>query len=252
MRKKSLPFYTFILTFLFLQNLSAQNKFSWNNETSNLQVLPDSITPQQLKNTMMMFTAGLGVRCNYCHDDSKGNTLNEINFASDLKETKLVAREMYKMLQSINNDHLAGIQEITGNKGFAGCVTCHHGIPKPKHLSQVIEEEIVNKGIESAVKKYYDLKEQFYGSASYDFTEGQLNFLGYKYLHNGDNKIALELFKLNAETNGKSANAWDSLAEAYLKNGDSEKAIEYYKKSLELNPKNKNAKKMLEEISMGK
>jgi Tfp pilus assembly protein PilF len=47
----------------------------------------------------------------------------------------------------------------------------------------------------------------------------------------------------------KSANAYDSLAEAYMEQGDKESAIKYYEKSLSLNPDNINAKEMINKLS---
>jgi len=61
-------------------------------------------------------------------------------------------------------------------------------------------------------------------------------------------KDAIEIFNLNVKMNPKSANAYDSLAEAYMNSGDTENAIRNYKKSLELNPDNTNAKEMLKKL----
>ena len=46
----------------------------------------------------------------------------------------------------------------------------------------------------------------------------------------------------------KSANLYDSLAEAYFYNKDYSNAILNYKKSLELNPKNQNANDRLKQL----
>ncbi len=78
--------------------------------------------------------------------------------------------------------------------------------------------------------------------------EDNLNQQGYNLL--GDGKLALgrDLFKVNTLLYPKSANVYDSYAEACMKNGDKELAIANYKKSLAINPDNKNAKKKLDEI----
>jgi Tetratricopeptide repeat len=80
------------------------------------------------------------------------------------------------------------------------------------------------------------------------FSEVEVNFLAYQLMGSGQQEAALELFELNAESYPKSANVWDSLAEAHLKSGHKSKAIEYYEKSLTLNPANDNAKRMLQEL----
>jgi tetratricopeptide (TPR) repeat protein len=60
-------------------------------------------------------------------------------------------------------------------------------------------------------------------------------------------KEALRVFELNAAAYPKSANAWDSLAEADMTAGK-ELAIQYYRKSLELDRENSNAAAMLKKL----
>ena len=71
--------------------------------------------------------------------------------------------------------------------------------------------------------------------------ERAINDLGYKLLRMKKLKEAIEIFKLNVETYPKSANTYDSLAEAYTANGNMKLAIENYKKALEVDPKYPNA-----------
>lgn len=81
------------------------------------------------------------------------------------------------------------------------------------------------------------------------FAEEDLNSWGYRLLHNkNQTKYALEVFKLTSNLYPKSANAYDSLAEAYMLLGDKENAINNYQKTLELNPKNENAEGMLKKL----
>jgi len=72
--------------------------------------------------------------------------------------------------------------------------------------------------------------------------------MGYRLMGARKMKEAIEIFKLNVDMHPKSANVYDSLAEAYMNRGDTEKAIRNYKKSLDLNPDNTNAKEMLEKL----
>jgi len=48
------------------------------------------------------------------------------------------------------------------------------------------------------------------------------------------------------------SNVYDSLAEAYILSGDNKRAIENYKISLELNPDNTNAREKLAELQKEK
>jgi Tfp pilus assembly protein PilF len=65
--------------------------------------------------------------------------------------------------------------------------------------------------------------------------EHEMNRLGLRLLRTKKLKEAIRTLEMNVAEFPKSANAWDSLAEAYMIGGK-ELAIEYYRKSLELNP----------------
>ena len=91
----------------------------------------------------------------------------------------------------------------------------------------------------TAIKQYRDLKAT--KANEYDFSEPELNTLGYQLLQMGKNREAIEIFKLNVEAYPQAFNTYDSLGEAYMVNKDKELAIANYKKSLELNPNNAGA-----------
>jgi thiol-disulfide isomerase/thioredoxin len=76
-------------------------------------------------------------------------------------------------------------------------------------------------------------------------SEGELNACGYVLMARNANQEAVNLFRINANLFPKSANCYDSLAEAYLKIGNKTKAITMYENALELDP---TIKKMLEKI----
>jgi hypothetical protein len=113
-------------------------------------------------------------------------------------------------------------------------------------LAETLYKEIQEKGIAPARELYEKLKTE--KSAEYNFREDQLNSLGYRLLRENKIKEAVAVLEWNAAANPKSANAFDSLAEAYLADGQKDKAIENYEKSLALNPKNENAAAALKKI----
>jgi len=86
------------------------------------------------------------------------------------------------------------------------------------------------------------------GIAAGILDESGINALGYQYLEQKKNDVAIAVFKFNVQTYPASANVWDSLGEAYMNAGQKELAIANYKKSLELDPNNKNAVAMLEKL----
>ncbi len=86
----------------------------------------------------------------------------------------------------------------------------------------------------------------------YANVEGDLNRLGYELMRHGDLEAAIGIFRLNVVAYPRSANVYDSLAEAYMNHGDTELAVENYKKSLELNSGNTNAVEMIKKLEQPK
>ncbi|MFH1314259.1 MAG: hypothetical protein ABIJ00_13670 [Candidatus Eisenbacteria bacterium] len=72
------------------------------------------------------------------------------------------------------------------------------------------------------------------------FREAVMNMTGYRYLQRGMPGEAVELFKMNAYTYPRSANCWDSLAEAYIAAGDNAHALECVEMMLEVLPTDEN------------
>ena len=118
--------------------------------------------------------------------------------------------------------------------------------PPKMSIAAVVEKTISEKGIDAAVAEYRDLKAK--QAATYDFSEPQLNALGYRLMQTGKLKEAVEIFKLNVEAYPQAFNPYDSLAEAYMNLNERELAITNYKKSIELNPKNTGAIENLKKL----
>lgn len=117
-------------------------------------------------------------------------------------------------------------------------------LPIGDYLLTVIDDE----GIESAIETYNQAKED--DEELFDFSETELNKLGYVLLRDGKIDEAIEIFKLNISAYPNSANVYDSMGEAFMEKGENGKAIENYKRSLELNPGNKNAVAMLKKLGV--
>ena len=107
-------------------------------------------------------------------------------------------------------------------------------------------DTVKEKDVQAAIKQYRELKAT--QADAYDFTEPQLNRLGYQLLQMKRVKDAIEIFKLNVEMYPQGFNTYDSLAEAYAENGDKQLAIQNYKKVLELNPKAPGAAEKLKKL----
>ncbi len=102
-------------------------------------------------------------------------------------------------------------------------------------LKYQMHEFIAKKNINAAISVYQAFKKAPL-TKNVD-TQAMINSLGYELMLGNKNiRLAINVFKLNISDYPKSANPYDSLAEAYLKLGNSEFAAKYYRKALALNP----------------
>ena len=118
--------------------------------------------------------------------------------------------------------------------------------PASEDISEVLFNTVMAKDVAAAVKQYRELKAT--RAAAYDFSEPQLNQLGYQLLQMKRVREAIEIFKLNVEMYPQGFNTYDSLGEAYMVDGQKELAIQNYRKSLELNPQNTAAAEALKKL----
>lgn len=102
---------------------------------TNLQVLPKDIAPEHLREIMQGIAGSLGVRCDFCHAP-KANGQRGLDFASDAKPNKEIARTMMRMTMAINQDYLAKVNDpdATPEDKHVSCGTCHRGHSMPEHF----------------------------------------------------------------------------------------------------------------------
>jgi len=99
----------------------------------NLKVLPKNISPDDLDKVMDGFKAALGVKCNFCHAPSADSSNHHLDFASDAKPEKNIARHMFTMTAKINKKYFSFNKDSTGTTiPTISCVTCHRGSPHPQ------------------------------------------------------------------------------------------------------------------------
>ncbi|HZY39447.1 MAG TPA: c-type cytochrome [Mucilaginibacter sp.] len=99
---------------------------------TNLKVLPTDISPQALKKIMISdFEDGLGVGCNFCH--APGKTEGELDYASDAKPEKEIARLMMRVTLGINKKYFKVKHPMIGSDALTvNCNTCHNGVAFPE------------------------------------------------------------------------------------------------------------------------
>jgi hypothetical protein len=101
----------------------------------NLKVLPKDISHDQLGKTMDSWKTALGVKCNFCHAPSADTSNHHLDFASDAKMEKLVARKMFKMCARINKKFFGENKDSSGVLvPTISCITCHRGSPHPDEV----------------------------------------------------------------------------------------------------------------------
>lgn len=101
-------------------------------------------------------------------------------------------------------------------------------------LAELIDEASTSANIETFIKKFRAYKSD--PAHHYVETESAINQLGYTLMGRSRVDAAIEVFKLNVEDYPRSANVYDSLAEAYLNRGDKELAIRFYEKAVATDP----------------
>ena len=100
-------------------------------EFKNLKVLPKNISSKTLSKIMVDdFEDGLGVTCGFCHVEQKDS--HRLDYASDEKPEKNIARIMMRMTLGINRKYFKLKHYQLGDSVLAiSCATCHNGQPRP-------------------------------------------------------------------------------------------------------------------------
>lgn len=201
-------------------------------DPQNLKVLPEDISPERLRATMRGFALGLGARCETCHVGEPGQELSEFDFASDEKETKRTARKMIEMVATINSNYIA---KLDGDRVEVDCVRCHRGALKPLLTGEVLEHALAD-GFPALRAKYLELREDYYGTHSYDFSEGVLVELASRVGFRGELDSAEAILSLNLEYFPDGAQTHFMLGEVALRRDDKAGARRHWERAMELAP----------------
>ena len=207
------------------------------DEFSNLEVLPKEIGRAELIGIMRGYAGALGVRCIHCHVGEDPNDLDSVDFVSDERETKRVARSMMKMVQQINESLLPA----TGRKEAieVECRTCHSGLARPQALTALLSETIEEEGTEPAIARYRELREEYHGRGAYDFGPNAVNSVAEGVARGkGDLTTAAALIRMNLEYHPDHAYTHFLLANLLAMSGDGAGAVASAERAVELEPGN--------------
>jgi tetratricopeptide (TPR) repeat protein len=202
---------------------------------TNLQVLPKDTAKRELVGIMRGIASDLGVRCAHCHVGP--DNLEGMDFASDEKRVKRVAREMLKMTSLIEQT----VAQLPAHEAEAHpavtCYNCHRGMTRPpRDIRKVLSDTAEAEGIAAALATYRSLRQEHYGKGRYDFSERSLNSLAQHMLENGRKDEARAALELNREYYPSSASVEAGFGSLYLATGEKEKARAAFRRALDLDP----------------
>ena len=208
----------------------------------NLKVLPKDISKRELVDIMRSMSTGLGVRCSHCHKESDDPAW-EFDFKSDEVEAKEVARAMLKMVTAINGELIptANMENPTRVR----CITCHRGLQNPETLDNILLEKAQKDGAEAAVTSYRELRDEYYGSGSYDFSSRTLSTVAQK-LAATDVDSAITITRFNVELYPDDTYAHTLMGQLLLTKGDTAAGIASLERALAIDADNRWAKQLLE------
>jgi len=101
---------------------------------TNLKVLPKDTSPEDVIKIMKGFAGSLGVECKFCHQMNPQT--HKLDFASDAKNDKQIARTMMQMTRDINENFMSKVSDPDAKPEdkHVTCGTCHRGHEMPQHF----------------------------------------------------------------------------------------------------------------------
>ena len=129
MRKiRKIPFVIFAMILLLTSVAAVLPGANDQPKFKNLKVLPKNISEEKLDSIMDNFNYSLGVKCIYCH--VRADKGDELNYVSDGKGEKDIARNMLRMTDNINKKYFAFNKDKATLRAVT-CITCHRKNPVP-------------------------------------------------------------------------------------------------------------------------
>jgi hypothetical protein len=212
----------------------------------NLKILPKDIPRQQLGDIMQGFARSLGVGCDHCH---MGETMQTMDWASDDKDEKKNAREMMRLVRSIN-EGLGALTKTDHPRAQVGCETCHRGLPlPPRPLGEILGEKALAGGPDAALAEYNRLHVEAGDAGQYDFRERALNTAARRLHDEKRLPDAIALLRKNASLFPRSSEVAATLGSMLVESGDTEGGRAELQRALEIDPNNRFAKGALDRLT---
>ena len=214
---------------------------------TNLKVLPRDIPRPELIRTMRTWAGSLGVRCTHCHVGP--DNLQGMDFATDSKPTKVAAREMIRMVQTINGSVLPSLPPREGTREAVSCYTCHRREARPPlPMHEELLRTTQGKGAAAAAERYRELRRSGETAGKYDFTPDPIAFAASTLAEQGRPDDALVLAQLGVEQHPQAADAHAVLGLVRLRRGERAAAVEAFRAALQRDPQHAIALRQLKEL----
>ena len=224
---------------------TVEDIYKWDQALYTDKLVPDELKQKLFTPNLETYGYGWAIRPIPAGEPGAGQT--EISHGGGINgfntfEDRLVGD--HDLVVIFNNTPGASLEDMA--KGIRAILYGQEPAKPKRALANELVFTLTNHGGDAAVAQYRELKRT--SPNDYDFDERALNQLGYGLLGLGRNADAIAILKLNVEEYPKSANTYDSLAEAYEKDGQKQLALANYRKALELDPKNQKAADKIKEL----
>jgi len=212
----------------------------------NVQIIPKTTPPIQVVGQMRNFAIGLGVRCVFCHVGEDG-PLDKIDFASDQKRTKLIARQMMRLAAEVNR-RLDTLPQRATPPLSVTCATCHRGVSRPVPLFTVVADAAIAVNADSALKVYRALRTRYFGKDAYDFSEDALNIAAFRVGRANKVDDALAILSANEAQFPNSSPMYVFRGNILLMKPDTNAAAAAFRRAVQLDSTNAEARGRLRAI----
>ena len=132
-------------------------------------------------------------------------------------------------------------------------LTVRQNLEYARRLGGGAKRPSAGRGVDAALEKYAELREEHYGRGRYDFGSGPLNSVAEKLAREkSDVDGGIAVMQANLEYNPDEAYPHILLGQLYASKGDHDKAIAELERSLEIEPDNRWAKRQLQQVKQAK
>ncbi len=150
--------------------------------------------------------------------------------------------QLHAALEKVPESYAQAIQEVSRRlerEPESASKLLEHDDPYGQLAATALSAMSKDRSTEELTAMLQGLRKRLAGSLL--VSEDAFNSLGYRLLGRKEFPASMAVLRLNTEDFPKSANTWDSLADAQFQSGDVVHAVENYSKALEVDPKYGNA-----------